>query len=275
MQLYEQGKLKLDDTIDTPIGFHVQIPSCTERSMTFRQLMTHTSGIKDNWDIIDRLTVQGADSAVSLEEFITGYLTPRGKYYSQTKNFQSGCPGSVFAYSNVGCATLGYLVQRISGIPYEQYVSDRIFTPLRMTNTSFRLSGLDQSLIALPNGNGQHEGIVDSPAGALRTTPANLGKLLIAYMNRGQYNGRQILRATSVQEMLKSQTPVESAWGLTWYTSREYGDMMWGHAGSMPGAASVMFFAPVTKTGILLAYNADFTDSTETVKKLLDEASKY
>lgn len=282
MQLVEQGKLKLDDPVNTALGINVQVPSCAGKTMSFRQLMTHTAGIKDNWNVMDPLNGKNVDSTVSLENFVKGYLTPGGAYYNQTANFQSGCPGTIYDYSNIGASMVAYTVQKVSGIPYEQYVKDKIFTPLGMTNTSVKLADMNQSLLAIPNGNGTHEGIVDFPDGGMRTSPSQLGKFVLMYLNGGKYNGQQILQPASIQEMLKSQTTVSTSGlnqGLFWYSdtqnNTDLGGTFWGHTGSMTGAGSELWIDPVTKTGIMLVYNANSIAAPATIKKLIDESKKY
>jgi len=269
MMLYDQGKFQLDDDISSYIGFQVQIPSCPGTPVTFRQLLTHTSSIKDS-SVYGSLYVDG-DSPIPLSTFIPGYLTPGGQYYDESGNFVSGCPGSTYDYSNVGAGTIGYLVEKISGVPFEQFTKDNIFTPLGMDNTSFKLADMDQSIIAKPNGNQALEGFPTFPDGTLRTSPANLGKIMAAYMNGGQYNGYQLLQSTTVDEMLKSQTSASSGQGLIWYQN----SLGWGHSGSDPGISSEIGFDPDTKVGVLLVANSDGGVPNSALQTLLQEASNY
>jgi CubicO group peptidase (beta-lactamase class C family) len=94
MQLYDQGRFKLDDDVNKYLPFQVHIPAHPKRPITFRQLLIHTSSIKDNDKIINSLFVQG-DSPVALKDFMQGYFMPGGKYYSKRANFHSSRPGTV------------------------------------------------------------------------------------------------------------------------------------------------------------------------------------
>lgn len=273
MQLFEEGKFGLDDDVGEYVGFPVRAPSCPQVPVTFRQLLTHTSAIRDS-ALYDSLYVEG-DSPIPLGEFVRAYLVPGGRYYHRKRNFRSRCPGTVYEYSNIGAGLIGHLVEVLSGVPFERYVTDHIFGPLGMSDTSFRLTDLDLSMIALPDGTGPLQGFPTFPDGTLRSSPSNLAKLLIAYMQEGCYRGRQILRPETVGEMLSNQTQLDSSQGLIWHTETFSKITMWGHAGDDPGISSNMFFDPLSKTGVLLVANGEWKhDARRTMRRLLREASR-
>jgi CubicO group peptidase (beta-lactamase class C family) len=282
MQLYEQGKFRLDDDIGDYIGFRVRVPSCTATPITFRQLLTHTSSITDNNAVIDSkpVAVSSGDPIVPLGDLVKGYLTPGGAYYHATANFDAGCPGTISDYSNMGVATLGYLVQVISGEDLYQYYRDHIFGPLGMTNSSFRLADLDRSLLAAPNGSEAQYGEADFPDGMMRTSPGQLGKFLAAYMQ----GGAPLLKPSTVQEMLKLQTTVGAAstggitQGLVWYTVDTFGPTTWGHDGDDDGASSNMFFDPAANVGVILVANGSWTGdpgAVATMRALFQEGASH
>lgn len=271
MQLFDEGRFRLEDDVSTHIGFPVRVPTCPKAPVTFRQLLTHTSGIRDS-KVYDALYVEG-DSPIPLGVFIRGYLVPGGRYYHPKRNFRSSCPGTVYEYSNIGAGIIGFLVEVLSGLPFERYVADRVFTVLEMANTSFRLAALDTSMIALPGGNGPLQGFPTFPDGTLRSSPSNLAKLLSAYMQGGSYQGREILRSATVREMLSQQTSLNSSQGLIWYTKRFDKGTMWGHAGDDPGISANMFFDPVSQTGVVLAANGKWKhNARRTMGRLLRDA---
>src|SRR5262249_9304440 len=236
MQLYEQGKFKLDDDINQYLPFKVRIPEAPNAPITFRQLLTHSSSIGDNVTYVNcpgscsygsslsPFVTKGADSPISLADLMKGYLTPGGAYYDPIENFDANPPGTKSEYSNMGIVLAGYLVEVISGVPFDQYCRDNIFTPLGMTKTSWRLAGIDQSVLAMPYDKddsgftpyGQY-GEPDYPDGMLRTSVNELARFLIAYMQGGRFEGRQILKPATVQEMLRSQTSLDPSQGFAWY----------------------------------------------------------
>jgi len=278
MQLQEEGKFKLDDDVNRYLPFRVSIPESPASPITFRQLLTHTSSIRDNSTYINcplscdygselgDYVTRGADSPISLAEFTRGYLTPGGAYYDADDNFDSDEPGTSSRYSNMGIVLAGYLVEVISGVPFDKYCKDHIFTPLGMNKTSWRLAGIDQSILAMPYDKdssgfvpyGQF-GEPDYPDGMVRTSVNELARFMIAYMQSGRFENKQILKAGTVQEMLKSQTPLSSRQGLAWSTrsiSRSSnGWKVWGHDGSDNGAGAKMWFDPGKKVGVILVTN--------------------
>jgi CubicO group peptidase (beta-lactamase class C family) len=297
MQLYEQGKFKLDDDINRYLPFKVRIPEAPNVPITFRQLLNHTSSIGDNVAYINcpgtcsygsslsAFVTKGADSPISLADLMKGYLVPGGAYYDPTENFGTNPPGTKSEYSNMGIVLAGYLVEVISGVPFDQYCRDNIFTPLGMNKTSWRLAGIDQSILAMPYDKddsgftpyGQY-GEPDYPDGMLRTSVNELARFVSAYMQGGRFEGRQILKPTSVQDMLRSQTPLDPRQGFVWYKrERSGGWRVWGHDGSDNGAGAKMWFDPDRKVGVILVTNGiwDDDDARSLLTNLFRESERY
>jgi CubicO group peptidase (beta-lactamase class C family) len=121
MQLVEQKKLSLDEDVNTYLDF--KIPPAFGKPITLRNLMTHSGGFEDTWRYMG---VEDPQQAIQLESYVKNHL-PRRVYP----------PGEVSAYSNYGATLTGYLVQRISGKRFEDYVDENIFRPLGMNRTTF------------------------------------------------------------------------------------------------------------------------------------------
>ena len=90
MQAVEDGLFALDDDVDDVLGFSVRIPGFPNRKITARQLLTHTSSIRDRWPVWDDLYSEG-DSPIGLGEFLEGYLVPGGEDYREA-NFYGARP---------------------------------------------------------------------------------------------------------------------------------------------------------------------------------------
>jgi len=298
--LYDQGEFQLDDDVNKYLPYAVRIPSAPTVPITFRQLLTHTASLKDNDTYFDcpgyssyglrfgPFITKGADSPISLADFTKGYLTPGGAYYDKRGNFKSRAPGTQDDYSNMGLTLVGYLVEVISETPFDQYCNDHIFKPLGMHKTSWRLAAMDQSTLAVPYDKTSrgyvpygHYGEPSYPDGMLRTSVVELSRFLIAYMQGGQYNGRQILKPTTIAEMLMSQTPLDLAQGLVWYREsigrRWKRRPVWGHDGSDFGAGAKMWFDPARRTGVILMTNGvwRFKRARKLLARLFDEADEY
>jgi CubicO group peptidase (beta-lactamase class C family) len=270
MQLHERGLFALDDDVGDYLPFPVRIPACPNRPVTFRQLLTHTSAIRDS-RVYDSLYVIG-DSPIPLGDFLSDYLVPGGRYYDRKRNFRSQCPGTVSEYSNIGAGVLGRLVEVLIGLPFDRYAADHVFAPLGMTNTSFTLRDLDLDLVARPGGSGPLQGFPTYPDGTLRSPPAELAKFLIAYLQRGSCEGGEILSSATVDAMLSRQTPLDRDQGLIWY-QQKFGKRLWGHVGEDPGISANMFLHRMSGAGVLLAANGRWKkDADRTMRRLLRHA---
>ena len=135
MQLYEQDYFELNDPINDYLPFQVDNPNY-DTDITFQMLVTHTSTIRDNWDYMP--SYEG-DSPLSLGYYLEEYLTPGGEFYNSSRNFYNKEPGKGFNYCNVATALVGYLVEIISGMPFDEYCQMHIFDPLDMYETSWFL----------------------------------------------------------------------------------------------------------------------------------------
>ena len=91
VQLMETGQLQLDDPISGFLPFPVQHPLFPDSSITFRMLLTHTSGIQDNWTAMDGYYSTG-DPDMPLEEVIQRYFDPTGVDYDPNANFLAAPP---------------------------------------------------------------------------------------------------------------------------------------------------------------------------------------
>lgn len=186
MHLWEQGLFDLHDPINSHLPFAVIHPFFPDRGITFHMLLTHTSGIKDNWSV---MPYYPGDSPIPLGEYLEDYLVEGGAYYYQYANFYEAEPGTQYRYSNIAVALIGYLVESISGMPLEPYCRQNLFKPLGMDETSYFLANLDLEHIAKPyywNGSSYtsygHFGYSDYPSGQIRTSAPQLMTFLSTFM---------------------------------------------------------------------------------------------
>jgi CubicO group peptidase (beta-lactamase class C family) len=270
MQIQEDGRLDLDTDINTYLPFHVVNPNFPETPITPRMLLTHTSSIADNWPVMQSLYVQG-DSSLPLGQFLQDYLTPGGAYYSPTQNFYAEEPGTASHYSNIGATLAAYLVEAITGIPFDTYCTSHIFEPLGMTETFWHLAGLDQSHIAMPYGYSKighfyhpygFYGYPDYPDGELRTSALQLANFLNMFIQYGELGGVRLLQPETVEEMRRVQYPdIAPQFGLIWYYKNLSGWTLLGHNGGDRGVATEMFLRPEDGVGVILLMNGNWTHS--------------
>lgn len=266
MQLVERGKINLDADINTYLPFNITNPKNPNAIITCRHLLTHTSGITDNYyyEIApDNLYYYGKDPDLSLADLCKAFFTTGGTYYNAA-TFVANTPGTSFNYTNIGFALLGYIVERAAQQPFDQFTKANIFTPLGMTRTSWRLKDFNITDIAMPYDNDNkpygHYTFADYPDGGVFISVNDLSKYLRAFMNGGTLDGQRILSEASVAEMQKFQYPkVQDAelQGLAWRVD-DFGinqRNLMGHTGAEQGVATIMYYDTNTKTGAIAFLN--------------------
>ena len=261
MQLYEQGYFDLSDPINAYLPYAVIDPRYPSTNITFHMLLTHSSGIIDNWQYLFYFV---GDAPISFQTFLEEYLVPGGQYYDPENNFGSWEPGTRCQYSNIAVALAGYLVEVISGMSFTDYVESFVFSLLEMNESAWFLRDLNVSHIAMPyHWDGVdyipygHIGYVDVPAGDLRTSASQLINFLMMFINDGSYNGQRILQNSTVQLMLSSQLPFQQNIGLIFWKSTIGGRAVWGHNGADFGARAMMYFDPTTHIGVVVLSNGE------------------
>lgn len=272
MQLYERGKIDLDKDINSYLPVKVSNPNYPNSPITPRMLLAHSSTLIDNDDLYNSLYTIGSgggDSPVSLEEFVSSYFVEGGKWYDKEKNFSNSVPGSYYEYSNCAYGLLGYLVETVSKQPFNEYCRDNIFVPLGMNDTGWFLSEIDTNRMAIPYEKEDgfkalpFYGFATYPDGCLKTSSNDYAKFIMAFINKGEYNGNRILNENTVNEMLRTQIPeLSKSQAITWSLDAP-GDLLIntrnqivpGHTGGDPGILTVAFFLPDKKTGAICFIN--------------------
>ena len=273
MTLVEDGVLDLDANIDRYLPFDVHIPAAPHVPITLRNLLTHTSAIRDRYNVwgtpssTPTLYFHG-DSPIPLGQMMRSYYVPGAPRYREGGNFYKRKPGTEYAYSNLAVALAGYVAEAASGVDFDKLVRDRIAKPLGMTESGYRLDDLsDTSNIAMPyhynqfTGNLQpyfQYGYPDYPDGAFRTSALHLATWLGAFMNFGKIRGKQVLSRSSVEEIRRNQIPNVVGWhqGLIWYGGSPNGYFRMGHTGGDYGVSTRMFFRPDRRVGVVSLTNS-------------------
>jgi hypothetical protein len=284
MQLYEDGLFQLDDDINNHLPFSVRNPSFPNTPITFRMLCTHSSSLSDANYYNFNFYSYGSDSSVSLHSMMSQFYTNSGTYYS-VNNFTTNQPGTTAEYTNMGIALMGYLVERISQQPFDLYCNEKIFTPLGMTKTSWRLAQTPINELAIPytepfaptDLSNPHYTFADYPNGGLRTTVTDLSKFLIAILNNGSINGVSILSPTTVY-LIKQKSGIAddvSEYALTFRYFDLDGLELFGHPGGESGVNTMMFADLNKDTGVIIFSNStpeSGLELKEIFKKLLQFA---
>ncbi len=225
MQLYEQHKLDLDTDINTYLDF--KIPPAFGKPVTLRNLMTHTPGFEET---VKNLFMTDPKKLITLEAALKASVPER-----------VFPPGEVPAYSNYGAALAGYIVQRVSGEPFELYVAQHILMPLGMTHSTFVqplptafTADMSKGYKTATDKPQPYELIPMSPAGALAASGDDMAHFMLAHLNNGTYGGAQILKpetAIMMHGVAYQHTPgiPPMAWGF--YHEDQNGHTIVGHGG--------------------------------------------
>ena len=195
MQQVEKGKIDLDADINRYLDF--RIPPRDGKPVTMRNLLTHTGGFEDRAKYI----ISSDTAGFPRFDAILRKSVPNRIF----------APGTTPAYSNYGASLAGYIVQRVSGEPFDDYIDHHILEPLDMKHSSFR-QPLPPALVPLMS-NGYKvasgkavpfEFVGPAPAGSLSSTGEDMGHFMIAHLQDGEYQGRRILEAATAQTMHNS-----------------------------------------------------------------------
>lgn len=175
MQLVDEGKISLDDPV---VKYLPVFEKYMKKYVTIRHCLSHMTGIDDDDRFLKRILQRKKFS--SLEEEVESFAA---------REIRANA-GTDFWYGNVGLNIAARVLEVVSKRNFDMLIRQKLFTPLGMRNTTF--STLDGSP---PN-----------PSGGARSTADDYMKFLVMLMNKGKYNGKQILSEESVEEMMKVQT---------------------------------------------------------------------
>lgn len=249
MQQVEQGKLDLDRDVNEYLDF--KIPPTYPQPITLRNIMTHTPGFEET---IQELFVANASQLKPLDAYLKEHMPAR-----------IFPPGTTPAYSNYATALAGYILQRVSGEPFDSYIEHHIFQPLQMSHSTTRQPLPDNLKPLMSNGYDvasepakPFEFVEAVPAGSSSVTGADMQHFMIAHLQNGQYEGTQILRPETAQMMHARQfsnLPDLNGMCLGFYEETRNGHRIIGHAGDTQYFHSDLHLILDSGVGFFISYN--------------------
>jgi len=185
MQQVEQGKLELDADVTRYLDFGIP-PGPNGTPIRVRDLMTHTPGFEES---IKELIVEDPSR-----------IAPNGEVLKRWVPERIYEAGKVPAYSNYATGLAGYLVERVSGMSFDDYLDQHIFGPLGMAHSTFRQplpealkAGMSQGYEDASGEPQDYEIINLAPAGALAATGSDMARFMIAHLQKGALGEARIL----------------------------------------------------------------------------------
>jgi CubicO group peptidase (beta-lactamase class C family) len=269
MQLSEQGKVDLDADINTYLDF--KIIGKDGAKITVRHLMTHRAGFED----------YGKSGILSdpaerqpLHQWLMRY-TPKRIF----------APGSTPAYSNYGTSVAGYIVQRVSGMPFESYVERNIFAPLGMKRSSFRqplpksLSPFMSQGYDLAGGAAEPFEVLNGVSGILSASSGDMARFMIAHLNAERGTGGKLFRPDTAKLMYRTVVknfPRLNGMALGFYEMNTNGHRVLVHGGDLNWFHSDLSLFIDDGVGIYISMNSAGNDKMDIRTELLREfADRY
>ncbi|MGD1045919.1 MAG: serine hydrolase domain-containing protein [Bacteroidota bacterium] len=281
LQLQEQGKLQLEDSVRTYLPyFNAQYPSAHSKPVTIQHLLTHSSGLPDaGFRIISWIHHDGEPSVnqtVLVEKVLPDY---------SKLEFE---PGDQTQYTNIGYMVLGAIIEKVTGQTYEDYIREHLLKPLAMNHTDFLYTKemepfeaagshpvFDAMTPFLPiiagsyirEISGKHlwfERVYNdqTPSTGLIGSAMDAARLVAVYLNGGELDGYRILSPVSISRMTReghirraNDTSTNSRQGIGWQIYDNKGELTLRQSGGGPGYRTEMQLCPDKKLGFVLFTN--------------------
>ncbi|MBI2421739.1 MAG: beta-lactamase family protein [Candidatus Hydrogenedentes bacterium] len=257
MQLVEVGKLDVNADVNQYLG-EWKIEDAGFGPLTLQDLLTHTPGLDDRYLGMSVLTPY---ERLTLEEALQQVKPPRILP-----------PGRALMYSNYAYSLAGYIVERVSGMPYSDYVDAHILKPLGMDKSGYKLQeaateNLAQGyvyrfgeLATMPYDYQNHY-----PAGAMMVTGGNMAHFAIAHLNGGRFGEVVLLKPETTARMHErhfSHAPELDGWCYGFEEEHYRGLRLLTHGGSTSGFTSQIVLVPEKNAGYFFSCNHEATDGT-------------
>lgn len=250
MQLVEQGKLDLDADIQPYLDF--QLPKRFPEPITLRHLATHTAGFEESGK---ELPVDSGQTSVELG-LLMRLSTPHQIYR----------PGTITSYSNYGADLAGYIVERVSGLPFAEYIRQHILEPIGMRHSSFT-EPLPPELKRLMSGEynlasdsvEDFEVIQGEPSGNLSSTGMDMARFMLTHLQLGRYDSTRILADSTARYMATTQFRTHAAvngMAVGFFEESRDGYRMIGHGGDLSRFHSHMTLLMDEGVGFFISVNS-------------------
>jgi CubicO group peptidase (beta-lactamase class C family) len=254
MQLVAQGKLNLDADVNTYLK-EFQVPGTYPKPVTLAHLLTHTAGFEDQ---VIGLFARDPARLLPLDALLKAELPARVRP-----------PGEVASYSNHGTGLAAYIVEQVSGMPFDAYVEKNLLVPLGMEHTTFRQPVPDRLSAGLSKGYAwqgndfveqDFEYVPLAPVGAASATATDLARWMQLHLRQGRFGNTVVLdSATALRMQSPLFTPAPGLPALLhgFYEMNRNGVRVFGHGGDTFWFHSLMALLPEQQVGLFVSFNTD------------------
>jgi CubicO group peptidase (beta-lactamase class C family) len=256
MQLVDSGAVDLDASVRTYLPDFALATEDETATITVRQLLDQTSGIPTS---AGQRSLNGPVTDLAAQVAALADVVP------------ASAPGSSYAYSNANYLVLGLLIERVAQKPYGAYLEDHVFGPLGMTHAHADRDAAVRD--GLTNAHRLWFGLTRDvaplfrpdlePAGFLMASANDLARFVAMQVGGGAIDGTRVLSSTSIEAMQRGVAAMGlgeiGRYGLGWADAEVGGIRFVGHVGSTTDMASVAFFSPERKSGMVILLNGQST----------------
>jgi CubicO group peptidase (beta-lactamase class C family) len=258
VQLAESSRLNLNEKLTHYLPYF-SMTDGRYAEITIHQILNHTSGMPDIEDYEWGKDISGTGAAERWTRSLAA-LQLRSK------------PGAEFHYSNMAYDVLGDVIEKLTGQSFENYMATHILSKLGMQNSSFLVADIPDSLRTSPHvriplqvSNVYPYNRMHAPSSTLNSNVIALANWMIVNLNKGVYNGNQVLSAKSISRMQAPSFEVDSvsgrSIGLAWFSYLYKGVNIINHDGADDGYVSVLCMVPSGEFGFVILFNSDEVDS--------------
>ncbi len=249
MQLWEQGLVDLDAPANDYLRSYQLVPANAGfRPATIRHLLTHTSGIPEMVDF------KRSFRYVFGESVKLGQPVPTPAEYYRGRLRLVAEPGTRFTYTDHNFATVGQIVEDVSGMPLDRYLREHVFVPLGMNDTDLIRSEHVQSRLATGYTMGSRgpkpvtdRQWVTAAASSIYSSPRDMARYAAALLGGGSNEHGPVLKPATLATMFEPQyqpDPRIPGIGLAFSRINLGGHRAVEHEGVLPGFNSQIFLAP-------------------------------
>ncbi|GGF95910.1 hypothetical protein GCM10010912_46000 [Paenibacillus albidus] len=256
MQMVDKGKIDLRGDIQKYLG-GVKIPNKTGKKLTMYDLLTYTSGFESP-DIASYYSTEYVNKNYPIKDFVKSHMSAVVRP-----------PGEAYVYDNLGFLLAGYAVENASGMPYSKYMEKNIFNPLGMTSTNVRITPELLGRMAAHYGPKGEKIPMDGtmptekPEGGIISTADDMAKYLLMHLNKGKYDGKEIVSQKSIEQMHTYQFFADKTIPITtigfegYFPEKMNGQHVILKGGNVTGHSSLIVILPEKNTAFYLSNNDD------------------
>lgn len=274
VQLYEDGKVDLDAPVASLVpDVTIDNPWEASEPVRVRHLLEHTAGF-DDMHLNEIYVVDEAPDRPLADVLRLNPASRRVRWR----------PGTRMAYSNPGYAVAARVIETVSGKPYDQFIVERILTPLEMTTSGFAVAPADDAALAQGYASPTGPPVVPRrihlrPAGALTTSARELGQFVEMLLGWGERRGNYVVDPEYLSNMEWPRTTaactagVRAGYGLGIFSTIDLPYHVLGHLGGIEGFVSAYGYSPSRDVGYVVLLNGTY--APDAITRLSSLAMRY